>query len=41
MIRGSGGVFDVVLDGKRLFSKDETGRFPDTDEILGMIPGKP
>ena len=38
MIRGSGGVFDVVLDGTRIFSKDEAGRFPETDEILDRIP---
>jgi hypothetical protein len=30
-----------VLDGRNLFSKDETGRFPETDEILRLIPEKP
>ena len=38
LIRGSGGVFDVVLDGRLLFSKKEAGRFPETVEILNRIP---
>ena len=38
LIQGSGGVFDVVLDGALLFSKKQLGRFPDAGEILGMIP---
>jgi hypothetical protein len=31
----------VVLDGMNIFSKSETGRFPETDEILGLIPATP
>jgi selenoprotein W-related protein len=41
LIRSSGGVFEVVLDGANIFSKSETGRFPETDEILARIPGAP
>ena len=37
-MRGSGGVFEVVLDGETLFSKREAGRFPETDEVLNRIP---
>ncbi len=37
LIMGSGGVFDVVVDGKKLFSKHEEGRFPDEDEIVELI----
>jgi len=36
--RGSGGQFEVMLDGKLLFSKKQVGRFPDTEEILSQIP---
>jgi hypothetical protein len=27
-------VFDVVVDGRKIFSKHDTGRFPAEDEIL-------
>ncbi len=40
-MKGSGGIFDVVLDGKTLFSKHETGRFPEPGEVLGLIPAAP
>jgi len=36
-VRGQSGVFDVWVDGKRIFSKDESGRFPEDDEILLLI----
>jgi selenoprotein W-related protein len=34
---GSGGVFDVTVDGKLIFSKKEVGRFPEVQEILGAL----
>lgn len=34
---GSGGVFEVTVDGKKVFSKKALGRFPDEGEILGLI----
>ena len=37
LIPSSGGVFEVKLDGELLFSKKETGRFPDQDEVDGML----
>ncbi len=37
MIRGKGGVFDVDADGIRLFSKNESGRFPENREILDKL----
>ena len=40
MTPGSGGVFDVMLDGKTIFSKKQVGRFPETVEILGMLKQK-
>ena len=38
LIKGSGGQFEVVLDGKLLFSKKQAGRFPEPKEILDQIP---
>jgi selT/selW/selH-like putative selenoprotein len=37
LIRGSNGIFDVVVDGKTLFSKDTSGRFPNPGEIAAQI----
>ncbi len=34
------GVFDVVLDGKLIFSRKEVGRFPTFDEIKTQIEPK-
>jgi selT/selW/selH-like putative selenoprotein len=34
---GSGGIFDVVIDGKMVFSKHQTGRFPTAQEVLGAF----
>ena len=38
LIKGSGGVFEVVLDGQSIFSKKQQGRFPEPAEILERIP---
>jgi selenoprotein W-related protein len=38
LIKGSGGQFEVVLDGALIFSKKEVGRFPEPEEILERIP---
>jgi len=41
LVRGSGGIFDVTLDGRLAFSKRDTGRFPSNEELsqLGSDPG--
>jgi selT/selW/selH-like putative selenoprotein len=36
-IPGSKGQFDVLRDGELIFSKQQTGRFPEHDEILGAL----
>jgi selenoprotein W-related protein len=41
LIPGSGGVFEITVDGKKLFSKKALGRFPLDGEIVGLIGGKP
>ena len=37
LVRGDNGVFDVVVDGKLIYSKHQTGRFPDPEEILAKL----
>ncbi len=32
-----GGVFEVYIDGDRVFSRHEARRFPTSDEIVQMI----
>jgi selenoprotein W-related protein len=39
MIEGGGGIFDVKVDGELIYSKHETGRFPEEDEVLESIRG--
>ena len=38
LTKGSGGQFEVVLDGKLIFSKKAAGRFPEPNEVLDQIP---
>jgi hypothetical protein len=35
---GSKGQYDVVADGKVLFSKQAEGRFPELGEVLELLP---
>ena len=37
LIGGSGGVFDVRADGRLIFSKKETGRFPESGEVSSLL----
>lgn len=38
LIAGGGGIFDVELDGKLIFSKFAEGdRFPEPGEVVGRI----
>jgi selT/selW/selH-like putative selenoprotein len=34
LIEGAGGVFDVEVDGRLVFSKHKVGRFPEAGEVL-------
>jgi selT/selW/selH-like putative selenoprotein len=38
LVRGSGGEFEVSVDGRLIFSKKQAGRFPDTSEVLALLP---
>jgi selT/selW/selH-like putative selenoprotein len=40
LVEGRGGVFDVVVDGNRVFSKRSAHRFPEPEEILDAIRAK-
>lgn len=37
LIAGSNGVFDVFVDDKIVFSKYETGRFPNPGEVVEKL----
>jgi len=37
LVPGSGGVFDVTVDGNSIFSKKAAGRFPRDGEILEKL----
>lgn len=37
LIEGAGGIFDVNVDGKLIYSKHETGEFPDEDALLAEL----
>jgi len=37
LFAGSGGVFEVVVDGKQVFSKQEVGHFPVPGEVVSLI----
>jgi selT/selW/selH-like putative selenoprotein len=34
---GGGGIFDVIVDGKMVFSKHELGRFPEPGEVSSKL----
>jgi selT/selW/selH-like putative selenoprotein len=37
IVRGSGGIFIVSVDGKKIFSKKDEGRFPTEKEIVDQV----
>jgi selT/selW/selH-like putative selenoprotein len=37
LVAGGGGIFDVAVDGKIVFSKFDAGRFPSPDEVAEAI----
>jgi predicted Rdx family selenoprotein len=37
LVKGSGGIFDVYEGDTRVFSKHETHRFPEADELVGLL----
>lgn len=37
--KGSGGVFEITVDGKLAFSKKALGRFPTDEEVTALAGG--
>jgi len=37
-VKGSGGEFEISVDGKLIFSKKQEGRFPAPEEVLLKLP---
>jgi selenoprotein W-related protein len=37
LIASSGGVYEITVDGRLVFSKKKTGRFPEAGEVLRLI----
>jgi len=40
LIEGRGGIFDVHLDKALIYSKYQTGRFPEPHEVLDRLTSK-
>jgi len=40
LIPSSGGAFEVTLNGEKIYSKLETGVFPDTEDMIQIISQK-
>lgn len=40
LIRGDGGVFDVVVDDDLIYSKHETGTFPSGGQIAHLLKAR-
>ena len=41
VVPSDGGRFEITVDGKLVYSKLEEGRFPEEEEALALIDGKP
>ncbi len=37
LVPGHNGIFDVIVDGEKVFSKLKAGRFPDPGEVTSKI----
>lgn len=37
LVEGSGGIFDIEVDGRLVFSKKQLDRFPEAGEALRLI----
>jgi selenoprotein W-related protein len=39
LVAGAGGIFDVVVDGNLVYSKHQTGEFPDEAALVESLKG--
>lgn len=37
LIPGTGGIFEVELNGQNIYSKEKTGRFPEENEVESKL----
>ena len=37
LVPGGGGIFDVEVDGALVYSKHQTGQFPDETALIGEL----
>ena len=37
LVAGSNGIFDVIVDGKKIYSRYDTGAFPAEGEIVSLL----
>jgi selenoprotein W-related protein len=37
VVAGTGGIFDIHVDGERVFEKRMLGRYPQPDDVLPLI----
>jgi predicted Rdx family selenoprotein len=37
LTKGVGGIFDIVVDGRKAYSKGATGRFPTDAEVTACV----
>jgi selenoprotein W-related protein len=37
VVPGTGGIFDVHVDGERVFTKSMLGRYPDPDDVMPLL----
>ena len=40
LVPGRGGLFEVTVNGEKIYSKKETGEFPDPEAIVKAVSGK-
>jgi selenoprotein W-related protein len=40
VVTGSGGIFDVHVDGELVFTKSMLGRYPDPDDVAPLLREK-
>ena len=40
LVPGKSGIFEVLVDGKKVYSKVETGQFPEPDQVLKLVRAK-
>jgi selenoprotein W-related protein len=40
VVPGTGGIFDVDVDGEQVFTKSMLGRYPQPDEVVPLIEAR-